>query len=105
VCAKIQIPALPKHTDTCKNSIFLTVEKLLDRLGERSVTDGGDEDDFKGALQSFFSRNATFSIAYIFLLLSLLDMRMHASSGVWKYSYSWILHVRYSQTNLCGFPT
>jgi hypothetical protein len=24
---------------------FLTVEKLLDRLGERSVTDGGDEYD------------------------------------------------------------
>jgi hypothetical protein len=86
VCAKIQIPALPKHTDTCKNSIFLTVEKLLDRIDERSVTDGGDEDDFKGALQSFFSRKATFSIAYIFLLLSLLDMRMHASSGVRKYS-------------------
>jgi hypothetical protein len=85
VCAKIQIPALPKHTDTCKNSIFITVEKLLDRLGE-TVTDGGDEDDFKGALQSFFSRKATFSIAYIFLLLSLLDMRMHASSGVRKYS-------------------
>jgi hypothetical protein len=26
---------------------------------------------------------------------------MHASSGVRKYSYSWILHVRYSQTHLC----
>ena len=68
MCAKIQIPALPKHTDTCKNSIFLTVEKLLDRLGERSVTDGGDEDDFKGALQSFFSRKATFSIHFFVIV-------------------------------------
>ena len=91
MCAKIQIPALPKHADTCKTSIFLTVEKLLDRLGERSVTDAGDEDDFKGALQSFFSRKATFSIAYIFLLLSLLDMRMNASFGVRKYSYSLLM--------------
>ncbi|CAB3994347.1 RNA-directed DNA polymerase from mobile element jockey, partial [Paramuricea clavata] len=31
-------------------------------------------------------------------------LHMHASSGVWKYSYSWILHVRYSQTNLRGVP-
>ena len=29
----------------------------------------------KGALQSFFSRKVTLSIVYIFLLLSLLDMR------------------------------
>jgi hypothetical protein len=33
---------------------------------------------FKGALQSFFSRKATLSIVYIFLLLSLLDMRTTA---------------------------
>jgi hypothetical protein len=31
-----------------KTAFFLTVEKLPDWLGERSVIDGGDEDDFKG---------------------------------------------------------
>ena len=50
ILEKIIVDSVCKNTNTClaqtymQKQHFLTVEKLLDRLGESSVTDGGDED-------------------------------------------------------------
>jgi hypothetical protein len=50
ILEKIIVDSVRKNTNTClaqtyvQKQHFLTVEKLLDRLGESSVTDGGDED-------------------------------------------------------------